>query len=468
MRRSAAPLREREFRLLFAGRTISLVGTAIAPVALAFAVLDLTGSKTDLGLILACREIPLIVFLLAGGIWADRLPRNRVMVGANISSALSQATAATLLITGNAEIWHLAALAAINGSASAFFFPASSGVIPQTVPAPLLQQANALLALAMNSAMIGGAAMAGFLVAAFGSGWAIAIDAGTYLLGAGFVARMRLPAVAPGENPSFLSDLVVGWREFRSRTWLWVIVVQFSILLMVTIGCFSVLGPVIADEELGGAKAWGAILTAQAAGLVAGGLLGLRFRPRRLLVAATLGILLVPVPLIALGFALGVPAIAAAAFLAGLGSEVFGLLWHTAMQQEIPTDKLSRVYSYDALGSIGLVPIGYAIAGPVADAIPERSAANARRSTGGSQRHRDGPAVHRRSPWSGPRRRTASVPGRVASVGRRTSRSCRRHRPAGIAGSALLPSPWSPPEDPMDKLRVSPIRAKKPENRVTD
>jgi MFS family permease len=371
--RSGAPLREREFRLLFTGRTISLVGSAIAPVALAFAVLDLTGSKTDLGLILAAREVPLIVFLLVGGIWADRLPRNRVMVGANVVSALSQGATAVLLIAGSAEIWHLAMLAAVNGTASAFFFPASSGVIPQTVPASILQQANALLALAMNSAMIGGAAVAGFLVAFFGPGWAIAIDAATYLLGASFVARMRLPAVEPNEGRRFLSDLRVGWREFRNRTWLWVIVLQFSVLLMVTVGAFSVLGPVVADEELGGAKAWGAILTAQAAGLVAGGLLGLRFRPRRMLVAATLGILAAPAPLIALGFPLSLPAIAAVAFLAGIGHEVFGLLWHTTMQQEIPPDKLSRVYSYDALGSIGLIPLGYAIAGPVADAIGVRA-----------------------------------------------------------------------------------------------
>jgi len=373
VRRSAAPLREREFRLLFAGRTISLVGSAIAPVALAFAVLDLTGSKTDLGLILACREIPLILFLLVGGIWADRLPRNRVMVGANLASAFAQAGAAALLITGNAQVWHLAALAAINGSASAFFFPASAAVVPQTVPPPLLQQANALLQLAMNTAMIGGAALAGFLVAGVGSGWAIAVDSGTYALAAAFVALMRLPAVLREEATGFIHDLVTGWREFRSRTWLWVIVLQFSFLLMVTSGAFSVLGPVVADEELGGAKAWGAILTAQAAGLVAGGLLGLRFRPRRMLVAATLGILLFPTTLIALGFPLGIPAIAAAAFLAGMGSEIFGLLWHTTMQQEIPAEKLSRVYSYDALGSIGLVPVGYAIAGPIADAIGVRA-----------------------------------------------------------------------------------------------
>src|SRR5215210_472019 len=195
VRRSAAPLREREFRLLFAGRTVSLVGSAIAPVALAFAVLDLTGSKTDLGIVLAAREIPVIVFLLVGGIWADRLPRNRVMVGSNVVSGLTQAAVAALLITGNAEIWQLAALASLNGTAGAFFFPASSGVVPQTVPAPLLQQANALLQVAMNGAMIGGAALAGFLVAGVGPGWAIAIDAGTYGLAAACVALMRLPAV---------------------------------------------------------------------------------------------------------------------------------------------------------------------------------------------------------------------------------------------------------------------------------
>jgi len=367
-RRSPAPLREREFRLLFAGRTVSLVGSAIAPVALAFAVLDLTGSKTDLGLILTAREVPVIVFLLVGGIWADRLPRNLVIVGANVVSGLTQAAAAALLISGNAEIWHLAALASLNGAAGAFFFPASSGIVPQTVPSPLLQQANALLALAINSATIGGAAIAGFLVAGFGSGWAVAIDAGTFFVAASFFAAMRLPAV---ENASanFMHDLAVGWREFRSHTWLWVIVLQFSFLLMVWMGAFAVLGPAIADAELGGPKAWGAILTGEALGLVAGALLGLRFRPRRMLVAATLGILAVPLLPLALSFPLALPAIVAVAFVAGLGSEVFGLLWQTTVQQEIPPDKLSRVYSYDALGSIALVPVGYAIAGPIADAI---------------------------------------------------------------------------------------------------
>ena len=372
MKAGLAPLRHREFRLLFAGRTTSLVGSAMAPVALAFAVLDVTGSKTDLGLVLAAREVPLVAFLLAGGIWADRLPRNHVMVGANLLSALSQAAAAALLLTGTAEIWHLAALAAVNGSASAFYFPASAGVIPQTVPAPLLQQANALLGLSVNATQIGGAALGGLLVAGFSPGIAIAVDAATYILAGSILAQMRLELGA-AEMRHFFSELAAGWREFRSRTWLWAIVLQFSLMLGVVIGSFSVLGPVVADEKLGGAAAWGLVLTANAAGFVAGGLLGLRWRPRRMLLVATLAILLMPFTLIALGFPLPLLAIVAAAFVGGFGIEIFGLLWNTTMQQEIPPRLLSRVYSYDALGSFVLVPVGLAAAGPVAELIGVRA-----------------------------------------------------------------------------------------------
>jgi MFS family permease len=374
VRADLAPLREREFRLLFAGRTISLVGSAIAPVALAFAVLDLTGSKTDLGLILAARQIPLIVFILVGGIWADRLPRNRVMVGANVVSGLTQAAVAALLISGTAEIWQLAALGALNGCSTAFFFPASSGVIPQTVPAQLLQPANALLRLGINAALIGGAAVAGFLVAAFGSGTAIAIDAATYLLGAFFVSLMRLPASVRMEAQHFLRELGEGWREFRARTWLWVIVIQFAFVNAVESGALNVLGPVISEQELGGARDYGLILMAQAVGFVTGGFLGLRFQPRRMLLAATASIMVTPVLAVSLGFPVVLPALLVAAFVAGICVETFGILWDTTMQQEIPPAALSRVYSYDMLGSIAFVPIGLAVAGPVADLVGVREA----------------------------------------------------------------------------------------------
>lgn len=295
------------------------------------------------------------------------------MVASSLLSGATQGAVALLLLTGSAEVWHLAVLAASNGTASAFFFPASQGVIPQTVPAGILQQANALLRLALNTSFIAGAAIGGLLVATVGPGWAIAIDAATFAVGALFIGLMKLPAGLRMEAASFLADLAVGWREFRSRTWLWVIVLQFSFIGAAVTGSFSVLGPVVAKEELGGAGSWGLILAAQSAGLFAGGLLALRFRPARMLFVATLAILLAGPELVALGIPLPVLAIAGFSFLAGVGIETFGVLWDTTMQQEIPADKLSRVYSYDALGSFVLIPVGQALAGPVAEVAGTRA-----------------------------------------------------------------------------------------------
>jgi MFS family permease len=361
-----------QFRLLFLGRAVSFLGNAVAPVALAFAVLELTGSKSDLGLLLAARSLPQVVFILVGGTLADRLPRHHVMVASSVISGLSQASIALLLLTHHAQLWHLVALSVVNGASTAFFFPASSGVIPQTVPRELLQQANTVLRLALNASWIAGAAMGGVAVAAVGPGWAIAFDGATFLLGALFIGAMSVRAAEREEVTTFLAELRDGWREFRARTWLWVVVLQFSIVNAAWSGGQNVLGPVVARDELGGAAAWGAILAAESVGLVLGGLVALRFRPRRMLLVATFGILLMPIVLIALAVPAPVPAIMATAFVAGIGVETFGILWDTTMQQEIPQEKLSRLYAYDMLGSIMFVPIGLAVAGPLADAIGVR------------------------------------------------------------------------------------------------
>src|SRR6186997_1245063 len=191
---SLAPLRKREFRLLFFARTISFVGGSFAIVALAFAVLELTGSKADLGYVLAARTVPMVIFMLVGGIWADRLPRHHVMVASNLVSGVSQAAIAALLFFGHAQIWQLAALAAVNGTSSAFFFPASTGIIPQTVPESLLQEANAVLRLGRNSSVIFGSAVAGLVIAASSPATGIAVDAASFLVAAWLTARMRLPA----------------------------------------------------------------------------------------------------------------------------------------------------------------------------------------------------------------------------------------------------------------------------------
>jgi MFS family permease len=366
------PLGQREFRLLFLGRTTSFIGSAFANVALAFAVLDLTGSKADLGFVLAARSIPQVIFLLVGGIWADRLPRHQVMLGSNVISGLSQAAIAVLLLLGHAQIWQLIALAAVNGMSSAFFFPAAVGIVPQTVPRPMLQSANAVLRLGQNSSWIVGAAIGGLVVAATNPGIGIAVDAGTFFLAALFTGLIRLPRELRMEASNFFAELGEGWREFSSRTWLWVIVLQFGFVNAVEQGTESVLGPAIAKEHFGGAAGWGLVLTAQSLGLLVGGFILLRMRPRRLLLAATLGFLLTIPFLLALAGPLPLVAVIAFAALAGLGIEIFGIMWDTTMQQEIPQEKLSRVYSYDALGSFVLIPLGLAVAGPVSEVFGTR------------------------------------------------------------------------------------------------
>lgn len=369
MRRSLAPLRVRDFRFLFLGRITSLFGSAIAPVALAFAVLDLTGSPTSLGVVLAARTIPQVIFLLVGGVVADRLPRQLVMVGSNVVSGLAQLSVAALLLTGAAELWHLVVLQLVAGASSAFFFPASAGIVPQTVPAPVLQEANALLRLSMSSTQIVGAAAGGVLVASVGSGWALAFDGATYLVAALFLGAIRLTAAARIETSNMLAELREGWREFSSRTWLWTIVVAFGFMNAAHAGASGVLGPTIAREELGGAAAWGFILSAEAAGLVLGGLLMLWLRPRRILLVGCAAMLLMLPGLLLLSVAAPTVVIAAAYLLAGVGLEIFGVFWDTSLQQNIPQEKLSRVYSYDALGSFILIPLGLVAAGPLAEAV---------------------------------------------------------------------------------------------------
>jgi MFS family permease len=369
----AGPFGQRTFLFLFFGRTTSILGNGFANVALAFAVLELTGSRADLGYVLAARSLPQVVFLLVGGIWADRLPRHLVMVGSNLVSGLSQGAVAALVLSGHARIWHLIALGALNGASSAFFFPASAGIVPQTVPRGMLQNANALLRVGMNASLIGGAALGGLIVAATNPGVGLACDAASFLLAALLTSFIRIPAELRMKASNFLAELTEGWQEFISRSWLWAIVAQFGFVNAVELGTENVLGPAIAKEHFGGAAAWGLVLTAQSLGLVVGGVILLRLRPRRILRAATLGYLLTIPFLLALSVPIPLVGLVAAAALAGIGLELFQVLWETTMQQEIPQEKLSRVSSYDALGSFVLIPLGFAAAGPVAEVIGTRA-----------------------------------------------------------------------------------------------
>jgi MFS family permease len=364
------PLAEREFRLLFTGQLVSLLGTAVAPIALAFAVLDLTGSKTDLGIVLAANWVPQLFLVLFGGVFADRLPRHLVMVGSNAISAAAQGAIAALLLTGTARLWHLIALQVVRGAAFSFFFPASQGLVPETVQPTMLQQANVLLGMSRNATNVLGAALGGVLVAAASPGWALAFDAATYLASAVVLAAMRLPVrVRTVEAPNVFRELAEGWTEFVSRRWLWAVVAAAGVGNIAWMGASSVYGPLVAKESLGGAAAWGAIVAAEGAGLLIGGLLLLRWRPERPLFVGTAALTTGAIPLLCLASLRSTAVIAAAFLVAGVALELFNTSWATALQEHVPIEKLSRVSSYDALGSFVFIPLGLSIAGPVADAI---------------------------------------------------------------------------------------------------
>jgi predicted MFS family arabinose efflux permease len=341
----------------------------MAPIAIAFGVLELGGSAGDLGIVLTVAILPQLVLLLAGGVIADRLPRHLVIVVSDLASGVVQTVAAVLLISGHAEIWHLGVLAFARSIAASFFFPAQQGLLPQTVPAAMLQPANALLGLTRNATNIGGAAVGGIVVAAAGPGWALGFDAVTYFAGAAFFLPMRITAPERAAQAGFVAELREGWGAFRSRTWLWIVVIGFGFSNAAQAASLNVLGPVVAKESLGGARVWGAILAAQGVGLVLGGLVALRIRPARpLLVGVCAALLFVP-PIAALALEARWPLIALAALLAGVGLELFGVFWDLNMQGHVPNELLSRVYAWDALGSWVLMPAAYAVVGPASAAF---------------------------------------------------------------------------------------------------
>jgi MFS family permease len=371
-----APLRYAPFRYLVGGRTVTMLGNAVAPIALAFAVLDLTGSARDLGLVVGARSLANVVFVLIGGVIADRLPRNLVMVGASVVAAATQAAVAAAVLTGAATIPVLMVLSAVNGAVAALAMPAAAALVPQTVPADIRLQANAINRLGHNGAMIVGASLGGVLVAAVGPGWGLAVDAATFAVAAVLFTLVRVPRVVADtpveERSSVFADLRIGWTEFASRTWLWVVVVGFCVLNAAFSGGLGVLGPLIADETIG-RTAWGLVLAAETLGMVVGGFVAMRLKVRRLLlfgVAWCFGDVLL---LGTLGVAPVIGPLIAVALITGFALEQFAIAWDTTMQEHVPADKLARVYSYDMLGSFVAIPLGQVAAGPLAEAYGVRT-----------------------------------------------------------------------------------------------
>ncbi|HEX3909005.1 MAG TPA: MFS transporter [Mycobacteriales bacterium] len=361
-------LRIRDFRLLFSATTIDTIGNTFTSVALAFGILDSTHSARDIGIVLAARAIAQVAFVLVGGAWGDRVSRRTIMLRSALVCGLTQSVIAALFLTGSGQLWSLSLLAAVNGAATALAFPAATGILPQVVPVDLVQGANALNSVVRNSASIGGAALGGVLVAVASPGWALAIDAVSFFLSAVLIWRMA-PTASAAAASNLWHEVKEGWREFTSRTWVWAIVVQFTIANMAFTATADVYAPIIAKLDLGGPAAYGAMISAVGVGGVLGGLAMIRFSPRRPLVAATFGIL------VALGFfallAAGAPlwSVVVAAGVLGFGVEVFSVLWESALQRYVPAETLSRVSAYDMFGSIAFVPIGLVVAGPVSTAL---------------------------------------------------------------------------------------------------
>ena len=360
-------LRERDFRLLFGATTITTAGDRIAGIALTFAVLDIA-SATALGVVFAVRQGVQALVVVGGGVLSDRLPRNLVLVGASLVQGVAQAATAACVLSGAGGIEAIVVLQAVYGVGLGLVLPAEVGLVPQTVRPERLQQANALHGMTRNLVGVLGPAIGGVVVVLGSPGTALALDAVSFFVCADILRRIRVPPREDTDTPGFLAELREGWQEFASRTWLWASVLFFGIGNLTFAG-WNVLGPAIAEERLGGAGAWAAILTAGGVGAVVGGVLAIRFRPDRPMVACVLAAMLISLQ--ALSLALGAPTwlIAVAAFFGGLGLAVHLTLWFTVFQQQVPERAQSRVASYDTLGSFVLIPVGTALVGPVAEAI---------------------------------------------------------------------------------------------------
>ena len=370
MRASLGPLRERNFRLLFAGRSISFFGTNLAPIAVAFAVLDLTGSATDVGIAFACWTLAQISTLLVGGVIADRLSRRLVMVSSDAANLAIRAAMGTLLVSGHARVWELFVLQALGGAASAFYSPASTGLVPEVVRPAFLQEANALMSIARYLAFPLGAATGGAIVATIGSGYALLVDAATYATSALLLSRIRLPSrVQTTAAPNFLRELREGWEAFTEHTWVWLLTGWISLYFLITYAPFFVLGPSIARSSLGGATAWAIVVTGEAIGSLVGGIAGVRLRPRRAMTSIGALFTVTAVQCVLLAHHAPALAIGAAAVLAGFAFSYGTVIWDTALQQTIEPRKLARVSAYNWMGALVCLPAGYAIAGPVASVI---------------------------------------------------------------------------------------------------
>jgi predicted MFS family arabinose efflux permease len=366
------PLRDRNFRLLFSGRAISYIGTYLAPIAVAFAVLDLGGSATAVGLSFAAWTVAQVATLAFGGVIGDRFQRRIVMISSDVGSTAVRAAMGVLLVTGHAHVWELIALQALGGASVAFYNPAFYGLVPEVVPKEQLQEANSLLGIARYAAFPLGAAAGGTIVATVGSGTALLFDAGTYAASALLLSLMRVESVVRARK-SFVHELREGWSAFVEHTWVPVLCFWIALYFLISYAPFFVLGPYIAKHSMGGAGSWGAVVTGEGIGALLGSLAGLRFRPRRPMVVTALLFLPTAIQSVLLAYHASVLALAPAAALAGFSFACGSVIWDTGLQRTIAPEKLARVSAYGWMSAMVFLPAGYALAGPISSVVGMRA-----------------------------------------------------------------------------------------------
>jgi MFS family permease len=368
-------LRHREFRLLWLAQSASVIGDNIVLVALALFIIERTGSATDLGLVLAAQALPLVAFLLIGGVWADRLPRQRVMIVTDLVRFALHALLAVLIFAGRVPLWQVVVIEMLFRSAEAFFRPAANGLLPQTVPEADIQPATAVTSMSNNIAEFAGPALATALVLGAGAGWAFALDAATFLLSAAFLSQVHprtrntVPAGTQEERIGVWMSIREGAHEVRSRTWVWATLASFCVALFCGLASWYVLGPVVAREQYGHLAVYGLVEAAIGFGTIIGALAGVSWRPRYPLRLGMLATLLWPLSAILYAAGITLVVVLPASMLAGAGFALSDVWWLTALAERIPPQALSRVTSYDWVVSLGLLPLGYAVMGPLASQL---------------------------------------------------------------------------------------------------
>ena len=364
----ATVLGNRDFRLLWVGQTISAIGDQIFPIAVALKVVHAGGSAGDLGLVLVGRSLAMVLFLVVGGVYADRLPRTRVMIGSDVFRAL--AVLGLAVTPGTVPVWVLTLMTFVIGGGEAFFRPAYGAVVPSVVPSERLPQANAMTSVSLRTSAILGPALGGFVVAVAGPGWALGIDAMTFFASMLTLLRIAEPPLPSREtSQSGIRDALDGVAAVRARPWIGAILVMATLHLMLAVAPMIVLEPFIAREHLGGDGAYGTLLVIYAVGGLFGAVIGAKWRPRLPGLWALLGLLPHTGLLLALAYSRSLAFVAVWSFLSGVGLEPFQIWWSSALQRDVPPDLLARVISLDWLVSLGLMPLGLALAGPASEAF---------------------------------------------------------------------------------------------------